>query len=70
MGVFGIIFLSIPFFFLWNYLAPIYLSQLPAVYLHVPFWHCVGLFALVAIFRMVFFSCGGCYDRGWCRKKD
>jgi hypothetical protein len=49
--MFWIIFLSIPFFYLWNYLAPIYFSGLPALYLSIPFWHCVGLFALAAIVR-------------------
>ncbi len=70
MGVFGVIFLSVPFYFLWNYLAPIYLPQLPPVYLHVPFWHCVGIFGLAAIFRLVFFPQGACCGWGWCRKRD
>jgi len=49
------VFLSIPFYFLWNYLVPIYASQLPLVYQHIPFWHCVGLFALVIIVRALLF---------------
>jgi hypothetical protein len=28
---------------------------LPAVYLHIPFWHCMGLFVLVAILRGLLF---------------
>jgi hypothetical protein len=55
MSSLGVLFLSSPFYFLWNYLAPIYMSQLPSVYQHIPFWHCVGLFALVAIIRMLLF---------------
>lgn len=51
MGLFGAIFLSVPFYFLWNILAPIYGYELPAVYQHLPFWHCVGLFVLAAILR-------------------
>ena len=43
--------LSVPFYFLWNYLAPIYLPGLPELYRHLPFWHCVGLFTIVAILR-------------------
>jgi len=62
MNSFGVLFLSIPFYFLWNYLVPIYAYQLPMVYQHIPFWHCAGLFALVAIIRMLLFppSFGGC----------
>ena len=56
--VFGLL-LSVPFYFLWNGLAPIYLPQLPPVYLHVPFWHCVGIFALLAILKMAL-------GDGWC----
>lgn len=37
---------SIPFYFIWNGLAPTYFYFLPDVYLSVPFWHCVGLFML------------------------
>jgi hypothetical protein len=55
MGSWGVLFLSVPFYFLWNYLIPIYGYQLPPVYQHIPFWHCVGLFALVAIIRMLLF---------------
>lgn len=43
--------LSIPFYFVWNALAPIYFYQLPQVYLHIPFWHCVGLFIVVPIVK-------------------
>jgi hypothetical protein len=55
MSSWGVVFLSIPFYFLWNYLAPIYASALPLVYQHIPFWHCAGLFALAAIIRMLLF---------------
>lgn len=43
--------LSIPYYFIWNALAPTYFSWLPAVYQHLPFWHCMGLFVLFAILR-------------------
>lgn len=42
---------AVPFFFLWNYFAPIYGSNLPEAYLHLPFWHCVGLFALLGVVK-------------------
>jgi len=51
--IFMIATLGVPFYFIWNQLAPIYFSQLPALYQHLPFWHCMGLFALLAIARAV-----------------
>jgi hypothetical protein len=52
-GLLWSVFLSVPFYFLWNYFAPIYGPQLPAVYLHLPFWHCAGLFLLIGILRIM-----------------
>lgn len=46
---------AIPVYFLWNYLAPIYLSQLPAQYLDIPFWHIAGAFVLWKIVLMMIF---------------
>jgi hypothetical protein len=43
--------LSVPFYFIWNSLAPIYFYQLPQVYLYLPFWHCVGLFIVIPIVK-------------------
>jgi|CXWL01.1.fsa_nt_gi hypothetical protein len=43
--------LSIPFWFIWNRLAAIYFYWLPQVYLHIPFWHCVGLFIILPILK-------------------
>jgi hypothetical protein len=51
VGLFWALLLSIPFYFLWNYFAPIYAYQLPPIYQHLPFWHCAGLFVLLAILR-------------------
>lgn len=48
------IFLAIPFYFLWNFLAPLYFLNLPESYKNVPFWHIVGIFSLVSILRLVF----------------
>jgi len=53
VGIAWALLLSIPFFFLWNWLAPIYLPSLPPLYLHLPFFHCVGIFILVAIVRIM-----------------
>jgi len=55
MGIFGAVIWSIPFYFLWNALAPTYAYGLPAVYLHIPFWHCMELFVLVALLRGLLF---------------
>jgi len=43
--------IAIPVYFLWNWLAPIYAYWLPAVYLHLPFWHVFGLLWLVSSLR-------------------
>lgn len=48
-------FLAIPFYFLWNFLAPIYLTNLPAVYLAIPFWHCAAIFLLIGVIRAAIF---------------
>lgn len=52
------IFLAIPFYFLWNFLAPIYLFDLPQAYKDVPFWHIVGIFLLISILRLAIFPKG------------
>lgn len=46
-------FIAIPFYFLWNWLAPVYLDFLPSKYLALPFWHCVGLFMLGSMLRIL-----------------
>ena len=59
MGLFAQnFFLAIPFYFLWNYLVPIYFSELPEVYKKVPFFHILGGFLLVGIFRRILFADG------------
>jgi hypothetical protein len=50
--IFKNIFLAIPFYFLWNWLAPIYFTALPLAYQELPFLHCVGLLLLLAIVRI------------------
>lgn len=44
---------SIPVYFLWNALAPVYFYWLPQVYLNIPFWQTVGLLVLIAILRVI-----------------
>jgi hypothetical protein len=37
-------------YFLWNYLAPVYFATfLPALYLHLPWWHCVCFLWLLGL---------------------
>lgn len=43
---------SVPFYFLWRWLAPVYLPFLPEQWQALPFWHCVGLFGLAACLRV------------------
>jgi len=47
--------LATAFWLLWNWLAPIYLYSLPERYLSIPWWHCVGLFWLMPLVRMLIF---------------
>lgn len=43
--------LSVPFYFIWNRIAPVYFYWLPKVYLDIPFWDCVGIFMVVPIVK-------------------
>jgi hypothetical protein len=52
-GLIYAVILSVPFYFIWNRLAPIYFRGLPPQYQHIPFGHCAGLFVLIAIARAV-----------------
>lgn len=45
--------LAIPFYFLWNGLAPTYFYWLPSLYLQLNFWTIVGLFMLLSILKTV-----------------
>ncbi len=45
--------LAIPFYFLWNAMAPTYLYFLPPVYHQLPFWDCVLLLWLLSIIKDV-----------------
>jgi hypothetical protein len=49
------LFISVPFYFLWNWLGPTYFYWLPPVYLEVPFWHCTGLFMMMPMLKMLVF---------------
>lgn len=41
------------FYFLWNWLAPVYLYMLPAVYLNIPYFHCIGIVLLLGVINKV-----------------
>jgi hypothetical protein len=43
--------LAVPFFFIWNNLAPTYFYFLPVIYLNIPFWDTVGLFMIIPILK-------------------
>ncbi len=43
--------MSVPFYIVWNALAPKYFYFLPEVYHSIPFWHCVGLFIIIPILK-------------------
>lgn len=45
---------AVPAWLLWNYLVPIYVPQMPALYQNLPFWHVVGIFWLVGILKWIF----------------
>lgn len=47
--------LAAPFYYLWNWLAPIYFYWLPYSYQVIPFWDCVGLFMLSPILKLLLF---------------
>jgi len=55
VGVFFHICLAIPFWILWDNMAPTYFYWLPKVYHQIDFWDCVGLFIIISILKSVLF---------------
>lgn len=53
IGFIVMMFLAIPFYFLWNDMAPTYFYWLPSVYLYIPFWDCVWLMCLIVILKLI-----------------
>jgi hypothetical protein len=53
LGLFFHTMLAIPFYFLWNGLAPTYFYWLPPVYQNLGFMTIVGLFILLSILKAV-----------------
>ncbi len=49
------LFIAVPVYFLWNWLAPIYFYWLPAVYQHLPFTHVFGLLWLITSLKGILF---------------
>ncbi len=45
--------LAVPFYFIWNSLAPTYFYFVPEVYQHLPFWDTVGLFIVIPILKFM-----------------
>lgn len=45
--------LAVPFYFIWNALAPTYFYFVPTVYQQIDFWDCVGLFIVISILKTV-----------------
>jgi len=46
--------LSVPFYFCWNAVAPVYFYFLPEIYHNIPFWSCVALFVVIPIIKHTF----------------
>lgn len=46
---------SIPFYFLWNSVAPTYFYWLPRVYHQLPFWDCVKLTLTISMMKVLLF---------------
>jgi hypothetical protein len=46
---------AIPMYFLWNWLVPIYLYQLPPIYKHISFFHVLGIIWLITFIRGLLF---------------
>jgi len=53
LGFIFSLFIAIPFYFVWNSMAPIYFYWLPDVYHEIPFWDCVFLFMLTSMVRVL-----------------
>lgn len=52
---YGVI-LTIPIYFLWNWLVPKYFYFLPAVWLNLPFWETMGLVFLFSFIGKIIFK--------------
>ena len=44
---------AIPFYYLWNYVAPKYLSEMPIIYQQLPFWDIVWIFLTISIVKHI-----------------
>lgn len=53
LGAFFSMSIAVPFCLIWNALAPTYFYFAPEVYQHIPFWHCVGLFMLSPMIKIL-----------------
>lgn len=53
LGFIFMMFLAIPFYFLWNSMAPTYFYWLPEIYLQLPFWDCVWMLMLIGMLKLI-----------------
>ena len=54
-------FLTILAYFLWNYVAPKYLYNLPSTYQNIPFWDILWIVLLISIVKHIFL--GGIFNK-------
>lgn len=47
------ILIAIPLHFLWGWLAPIYFSFIPALYLEMSFWDMAGMLVLIGFLKLI-----------------
>jgi hypothetical protein len=45
--IIGTIITATPAYFVWNYIAPIYLSFIPKLFQHIPYWHMIAIFLVI-----------------------
>lgn len=56
LGILTAMVIALPLYFLWNHVAPIYLTSLPPVWQNIAFWELVWICWTVIIIRNLVFS--------------
>jgi hypothetical protein len=62
------VFITIPLHFLWTWLAPVYFSFVPAVYLNMDFWDMAGLLVLIGFIKLIIYP--SAFNRSMVAEKD